>query len=136
MVHNSLLLTSTLSHTNPAHILSPFLIQIHVNISSHPPLDLPHGLFLQVFLPKFHSISRPSYACFIPRPSLSNNIQNKLKILKSSPYAVLSASCQFLLHRPKFSPQHIARKHPQIILFSQRYRPSCTEQVQLYFFIF
>jgi hypothetical protein len=30
-------------------------------------------------------MSRPSYACCIPRSSFSNNMQNNFKILKSSP---------------------------------------------------
>ena len=114
----------TLFHSDPCQYLLP------------PSPDLPHGLFLQVFRPKFHTMSRLSYACFIPRSSLSNNVQNKFKILKSSPYAVLSASYHFLLHRSKSSPQHIVRKHPQIMLYSQCYRPRYIQRAQLYFFIF
>ena len=79
-------------------------------------------------------MSLPSYACCITRPSYSNNIQNKFKILKSSPHAVLSASYHFLLHTSKFSPKIVARNHPQIILYSQCYRLWTIKHVQLHFF--
>jgi hypothetical protein len=131
MVRNSPPLTSTLSHKNPVHTPLHYLFHIHFYILLPPsprpstrsllsgiPIDIPPPCLL-------------SYACCILRLSLSNNIQNKFKILKSSPCAFFSASYHFLLHRSKFSPQHIFRKHSQIILYSQCYRPRYIKQVQL-----
>ena len=120
--------TSTLSHINPVHILLP-----HFNILLSPSPRPPNGLVFLLFRPTFHSMSRLSYACCIPRPSLSKNIQKKFKILQSSPCAVLLASYHFFLHRSKFFPQHVAQKHPQIILYSQCYSPRYIKQVQLHF---
>ena len=129
-VHNSPPLTSTLSHIKPVHILPPYFLVIHFNIL-FPPTHRPSTRFILSGIPTDipHCLS---YACCILRPSLSNNIQN-IKIL---PFTVLSASYHFLLHRSKSSPQHIVRKHPQIMLYSQCYRPRYIQQAQLYFFVF
>ena len=100
-------------------------------LSSHLRLDLPSGLFLQVYPPKPCVRLSPIRATCPAHLILLNVIT---RTIFGEQYRSLSSSLCSFLHSPvtlvplspKYSPRHPVLKHPQPTFLPKRERPSIT----------
>jgi hypothetical protein len=100
----------------------PISLRSILTLPSDLHLGLPSGLFPQMFSNQYSvHIFHLSHMCHMPCHLILLDEVMKLLIMQSP-----SASCHFLPHRSKYSPQHPVLKHPQSMFLPYYEVPSFT----------